>query len=107
MVCYYVISVRIKGVAKSMQADILKKVDVLADMAGASPNVEQLKAEMKEISKEKEERIDTLTSLRELKEDEKYFRASEKLLDENISASLEAKIKKQEKSIRKLQKQIY
>lgn len=89
-----------------MQADILKKVDVLADMAGASPNVEQLKAEMKEISKEKEERIDTLTSLRESKEDEKYFRSSEKLLDENISASLEAKIKKQERSVRKLQKQI-
>ncbi len=89
-----------------MQADIVKKVDVLADMAGASPNVDQLKAEDRELSSEKGEYISDLTSLREAKEEEKYFRSSEKLLDENISASLEAKIKKQERSIRKLQKQI-
>lgn len=89
-----------------MQSDVLKKIDVLVEMAGASLNIDTLKAEKKVIEEETEELKETLISLRESKEEEKYFRASEKQVDENIKVSLEAKIKKQEKSIKKLQKQI-
>lgn len=89
-----------------MQSDVLKKIDVLVEMAGASLNIDTLKAEKRVIEEETEELKESLISLRESKEDEKYFRASEKQVDENIKVSLEAKIKKQEKSIKKLQKQI-
>ena len=89
-----------------MQSDVLKKIDVLVEMAGSLLNIDTLKAEKKVIEEESEELKESLASLRELKEEEKYFRASEKQVDENIKVSLEAKIKKQEKSIKKLQKQI-
>ena len=89
-----------------MQSDVLKKIDVLVEMAGASLNIDTLKAEKKVIEEEIEELKESLVSLRESKEEEKYFRVSEKQVDENIKVSLEAKIKKQEKSIKKLQKQI-
>ena len=89
-----------------MQSDVLKKIDVLVEMAGASLNIDTLKAEKRVIEEEIEELKESLVSLRELKEEEKYFRASEKQVDENIKVSLESKIKKQEKSIKKLQKQI-
>lgn len=89
-----------------MQSDVLKKIDVLVEMAGASLNIDTLKAEKRVIEEEIDELKESLVSLRDLKEEEKYFRASEKQVDENIKVSLEAKIKKQEKTIKKLQKQI-
>ena len=71
-----------------MQSDVLKKIDVLVEMAGASLNIDTLKAEKKVIEEETEELKETLISLRESKEEEKYFRASEKQVDENIKVSL-------------------
>ncbi len=93
-----------KGSA-SMQADILKKIDVLVEMAGASVNIDTLQAELKEIEKESS-RLKNELSLLTNHVENKYFKSSDKLVDENIKVSLEAKIKKQNKSIKDLENQI-
>ena len=90
-----------------MQSDILKKIDVLVEMAGASLNIDTLKAELYEIEKESVKLKDELSVLTSNNLDEKYFKATEKQVDENIKVSLEAKIKKQEKYLKSLQEQIY
>lgn len=89
-----------------MQSDILNKIDVLVNMAGASVNIDTLKAELKEIEKESSRLKKELSYLTSGNLEEKYFKASEKQVDENIKVSLEAKIKKQEKNISELQEQI-
>jgi len=89
-----------------MQSDILKKIDVLVNMAGSSLNIDTLHAELKEIEKESARLKKELSYLTSGNLEEKYFKASEKQVDENIKVSLEAKIRKQEKSISELQEQI-
>ena len=89
-----------------MQTGILKKIDILVEMAESTANVDTSKAEIKEIDYEIDDAKEELIGLRESKENGKYFKVSEKQVDENIKVSLEAKIKKQEKAIRKLQKEI-
>ena len=79
-----------------MQTGILKKIDLLVEMAESSASVDTLKAELKEIENEISELKDELISLRESRE-EKYFKVTEKQVDENIKVSLDAKLKKQEK----------
>ena len=88
-----------------MQTGILKKIDLLVEMAESNASVDTLKAELKEIESEISELKDELISLRESRE-EKYFKVTEKQVDENIKVSLDAKLKKQEKAIKKLQKEI-
>lgn len=89
-----------------MQADIIRRIDTLVDMAGVTSNIDTLKAELKEIEKESN-RLKTEHALfTDGNIEDKYFKASEKQVDENIKVSLEAKIKKQEKSIHELQKEI-
>ncbi len=88
-----------------MQTGLLKKIDLLVEMAESTASVDTLRAELKEVENEIDELKDELVSLRESRED-KYFKISEKQVDENIKVSLEAKIKKQEKAIKKLQKEI-
>ncbi len=88
-----------------MQTGILKKIDLLVEMAESNASVDTLKAELKEIENEISELKDELISLRESRE-EKYFKVTEKQVDENIKVSLDAKLKKQEKAIKKLQKEI-
>lgn len=89
-----------------MQTGILKKIDVLVEMAESVANADTLRAELKEVEKEISELKEELAVLRESKESDKYFKISEKQVDENIKVSLEAKIKKQENAIKKLQKEI-
>lgn len=89
-----------------MQTGILRKIDILIEMTESTTNVDTAKAEKKEIEKTIEELKEELGFYRESKEGEKYFKVSEKQLEENIKVSLESKIRKQEKAIRKLQKEI-
>ena len=89
-----------------MQSDILKKIDVLVNMAGSSVNIDTLQAELKEIEKESSRLKKELSYLTSGNLEEKYFKASEKQVDENIKVSLEAKIRRQEKNISELQEQI-
>ncbi len=88
-----------------MQTGLLKKIDLLVEMAESTTSVDTLRAELKEVESEISELKDELVVLRESRED-KYFKVSEKQVDENIKVSLEAKIKKQERAIKKLQKEI-
>lgn len=89
-----------------MQTGILRKIDVLIEMTESTTNVDTSKAEKREIESEIEELKEELSFYRESREGEKYFKVSEKQLEENIKVSLEAKIKDQEKAIKKLQKEI-
>ena len=88
-----------------MQTGLLKKIDLLLEMAESTASADTLKAELKEVENEISELKEELVSLRDARED-KYFKISEKQVDENIKVSLEAKIKKIEGSIKKLQKEI-
>jgi chromosome segregation ATPase len=88
-----------------MQSDIFKKIDTLVEMAGVSTNIDTLKAELNEIEKESKKLKNELVSLTGDSTD-RYFKASEKQVDENIKVSLESKIKRQEKALKDLQKQI-
>lgn len=89
-----------------MQSDILKKIDVLVEMAGSSLNIDTLQAELNEIEKESSKLKNELSLLSSNNINDKYFKASEKQVDENIKVSLEAKIRKQERSVKELQDQI-
>ncbi len=91
-----------------METDIAiaKKIDTLVEMAESSLNIDAAKAELKEIEKQSTYLKNELTTLSEGKDEDKYFKASDKQVDENIKVSLESKIRKQEKSIKKLQKEI-
>lgn len=85
---------------------ILDKIDVLVKMAGASLNIDTLHVELNEIEKESSKLKNELSLLTSGNIEDKYFKASEKQVDENIKVSLEAKIRKQVKSLQELQKQI-
>lgn len=89
-----------------MQEGILKKIDDLVDMAESTANIDILQAELEEIEKESSKLKNELSSLTSQVPENKYFKASDKQVDESIKVSLESKIKKQEKSIQKLQKEI-
>lgn len=89
-----------------MQTGILKKINLLVEMAESTINADTLKAELREIDTEIEDLKEELISLRESRETEKYFKVSEKQIDENNKVSSETKIKKQERAIKKLQKEI-
>jgi hypothetical protein len=89
-----------------MESDIFKKIDALVDMAGASSNIDTLKAELNEIEKESKKLKNELNILTEGNIEDKYFKASDKQVDENIKVSLEAKIKRQESALKDLQKEI-
>lgn len=89
-----------------MESDILKKIDTLVEMAESSLNIDTAKAELQEIENQTIFLKTELDLLNEEGKHDKYFKASEKQVDENIKVSLEAKIKKQEKNIQELQKEI-
>lgn len=89
-----------------MQADILKNIDVLADMADSTDNIETLEAEIKEIEKRSSKLKKELDFYDDVLPEEKYYRASERLVDENLKASLETKIKKQEQALADLNSEL-
>ena len=89
-----------------MQSDISKKIDDLVGMAGSSANIDTLQAELLEIEKESSRLKEELALLKNVNPEEKYFKASDKQVDENIKVSLEAKIKKVTKKLRDVQQEI-
>lgn len=89
-----------------MQTGILRKIDILKEMSESTTNVDTAKAEKREIEAEIIDLKEQLTIYREAKDSEKYFKVTDKQLEENIKVSLESKIKEQEKTIKKLQKDI-
>lgn len=88
-----------------MIEDLSKKIDLLVEMSGTSSNIDTLKLELSsresEIARKKSE-----LSLLSTSGNDKYFKASEKQVDENIKVSLELKIKRQKKILSDLQNDI-
>lgn len=89
-----------------MENDITRNIDTLFEMSESTLNVDTAKAELQEIDSRVIFLNTELNLLTEEGKKEKYFKASEKQVDENIKVSLEAKIKKQERAIQDLQKRI-
>ncbi len=89
-----------------MQADILRDIDELVEMAESTNDVETSKEELKEIAKESEKLKKELDYYNNIIGEEKYFQASERQVDESIKVSLEAKIAKQEKTIKELKEEL-
>ncbi len=89
-----------------MENDITRKIDTLVEMSESTLNVDTANAELQEIDSRVIFLNTELDLLNEEGKKEKYFKASEKQVDENIKVSLEAKIKKQERAIQNLQKEI-
>lgn len=89
-----------------MENDITRKIDTLVEMTESTLNLDTARAELQEIGNQTIFYNTELDLLNEEGKREKYFKASEKQVDENIKVSLEAKIKKQERMIQNLQKEI-
>jgi len=89
-----------------MQKDLLKKIDTLVEMSKSTSSIDTLKAELTEINEEIETKKKDLDDLKRTMQDEKYIKASDKIIDENIKVSLELKIRKLESSRKDLEKEI-
>lgn len=84
-----------------MANDILAKIDTLIEMSKSTSNYETLKAELKDIQDEIENKKREIEDLRLSMHDEKYVKASDRIIDENIKVSLELKIQKLEANLKK------
>lgn len=89
-----------------MTNDLLVKIDTLIEMSKSTSNYDTIKAEKTEIEKEIEKKTRETEELRMSMQDEKYMKASDRIIDENIKVSLELKIKKLESNLRKLETEI-
>ncbi len=78
----------------SMQKDLLGKIDLLIEMSKSPSNIDTLKAELADINEEIENKKHELEELSHSMKDEKYMKASDRIIDENIKVSLELKLQK-------------
>lgn len=89
-----------------MQKDLIFKIDTLIEMSKSTSNIDTLKAELIEINEELENKKLALEEQRKSMQDEKYIKASDRIIDENIKVSLELKIRKLENSLKELEKNL-
>lgn len=89
-----------------MQKDLILKIDALIEMSKSSSNIDTLKAELTEINEEIETKKRDLEEQRTSIKDEKYIKASDRIIDENIKVSLELKIRKLLSSLKELEKEL-
>lgn len=90
-----------------MTSDVLAKIDLLIEMSKSTANYDTLKAELEEIEEEIEQKRKELEELTSTMQAEKYMKASDRIIDENIKVSLELKIQKMGKNRKKLEKQLH
>lgn len=88
-----------------MIEDLSKKIDLLVEMSGTTSNIDTLKLELSSRESEIAHKKTELSFLSTSGND-KYFKASEKQVDENIKVSLELKIKRQKKILSDLQNDV-
>lgn len=89
-----------------MTNDLLVKIDTLIEMSKSTSNYDTLKAEKTEIEEAIENKRKEIEDLKASMQDEKYMKASDRIVDENIKVSLELKIKKLETDYRKLDREL-
>lgn len=77
-----------------MQSNIFELIDLLVKMSGSNSNIDELKADLTDTTLNIEEVQNKLESLEQEMSDEKYFDASNEIVDRNIKISLTKKIQK-------------
>lgn len=85
-----------------MQKELLNKIDTLIEMAKSTSNIDTLKAELENTEEEILRKKRDLEDLKVSMQDDKYVKASDKIIDENIKVSLELKIRKLEGNLKDL-----
>lgn len=89
-----------------MTNDLLVKIDTLIEMSKSTSNYDTLKAELIEIQADIDLKKKEMEDLRLSIKDEKYIKASDRIIDENIKVSLELKIQKLEANLKKSEKEL-
>ncbi len=89
-----------------MQKDLLGKIDLLIEMSKSTSNIDTLKAELDEINDEIENKKREIEELSHSMKDEKYMKASDRIIDENIKVSLELKIRKLESNKKEQEREL-
>lgn len=89
-----------------MTNDLLVKIDTLIEMSKSTSNYDTIKAEKSEIEESIELKTKELDDLKATMQDEKYMKASDRIIDENIKVSLELKIQKLESNYRKTERDL-
>lgn len=89
-----------------MMNDILSKIDTLIEMSKSTSKYDALKAELQDIQADIENKKREIEDLRLSMQDEKYIKASDRIIDENIKVSLELKIQKLEANVKDATKEL-
>lgn len=89
-----------------MTNELLAKIDTLISMSKSTSNYDTLKAELTEIQEETESKKREIEDLKASMTSEKYMKASDRIIDENIKVSLELKIQKLESNCKKTEKEL-
>lgn len=89
-----------------MTNDLLLKIDTLIEMSKSTSNYDTLKAELSDISNEIDIKKREIEDLKASMQDEKYIKASDRIIDENIKVSLELKIQKMELKLKASEKEL-
>ncbi len=77
-----------------MQSNIFELIDLLVKMSGSNSNIDELKADLDDTDIKIEETQEELRRLEDEMSDDKYFDASNEIVDRNIKISLTKKIQK-------------
>ena len=77
-----------------MQSNIFELIDLLVKMSGSNSNIDELKADLGDTDIKIEETQEELRRLEDEMSDDKYFDASNEIVDRNIKISLTKKIQK-------------
>ena len=77
-----------------MQSNIFELIDLLVKMSGSKSNIDELKADLDDTTLNIEQTQNKLKSLEQDMSDDKYFDASNEIVDRNIKISLTKKIQK-------------
>ena len=77
-----------------MQSNIFELIDLLVKMSGSKSNIDELKADLDDTALNIEQTQNKLRSLEQDMSDDKYFDASNEIVDRNIKISLTKKIQK-------------
>lgn len=86
-----------------MHTEIFNNIDLLVEMAGSTLNVEDIEADLIQINKDIQDKKQKIDNLKSIMVDNRYFNASNELVDKNIEVSLKGKIDKLNRKINNLE----
>lgn len=94
------------GGSEDMHTEIFNNIDLLVSMAGSTLNVQDIESELITINREIQDKKSQLEDLKSMMNDTRYFNASSELVDKNIEVSLQSKIRRLMREIKKIELQL-